>query len=249
MGLETTYQSFELPGKAYYKTAGIEMPDVIEMRHMTVKEIKHFSNLSEHGDMDLFADGVIQSCVKTKFDYTQLVPGDRIYLFYMLRALTMDNIYAFDVPCSRCGKVLAAGVNIFDLPKKEYDVEKHGYPLSVVLPKSKKTVEFILPNRSIEKTVQQEIRIYKEEFPNADPPEAIYLLKKIIKSISGIDTTADLVLFIDSMHFMDWRTLDKAISAASPGLDTDLIVPCTNEECGHKNNVTMSIRVNEFFLL
>jgi hypothetical protein len=246
---ESAYKSFELPGYDYYMAAKIEgMPQSVELRHMTIKEVKYFSQLAVNSDLNKFLDNILRSCCKTKIDWNQLLDGDRIYFFYMIRALTMDNIYAFDVNCEECGKVIRASADLFALPIKKYD-PNNGFPIKMTLPKSKALIEVILPTRVIEKEVEAELAKFTKELPYADKPEEEYTMRKLIKSINGSSDTIEMVKFISDMHLLDYKYLDKHLNEMLPGLDLDVIVPCEDIACNHHNLVTFSVRPNEFFRL
>jgi len=247
MSLENAYKSFELPGKTYYASAEIEMPVEVDLRHMTVKEVRYFSQLAENADLDKFIDNILRSCCKTEnILWDKLLDGDRVYMFYMVRALTMDNFYSFQTTCENCGKSIKASADLFALKKTEFD-DKKGYPLKVKLPKSGKVAEVTLPDREVEKAVEAETDQFNMTAPNAIAPEEEYRLRKIIKSVEGLQGT-ELIAFISTMHYMDWKAIEKAVRKNTPGLDLEVIVRC-KEGCGHANHVMMSFRPKEFFLV
>lgn len=244
MSLDSSYKPFELTGSAYYQMAGVNVPQTVEIRHLTIKEIKFFSQLSQSGSIDSFIDGLIQSCCRTKFDINQLLTQDRIYLFYMLRALTISNLYGFSVTCEDCGKTIEMDADLFTLDKKMYD-QSLGYPLKLALKHSGKTVEFVLPNRGIEKAVEQEVKKFRLDFPNGEPPEAVYQIRKLLKSVDGDSALGTIIAFSEEMHISDWVELDRYITKVSPGLDLNVTVPCSH--CGHENKEMFSVRPDQFF--
>lgn len=241
------YTTVELPGKDYYAAAEMKVPTELNVRYMTIREVQHFVQLAQSGNIEFFADSILKACIKEDIDLSQLLESDRLYLFYIVRALTMGNEYSFDVNCEKCGAHLPASVNIFDLPVRKYDKEKNGYPLAIKLPMSGKTITMILPTRGIQKAVEQEIKQLKLTNPNAESQETILLYRKLITSVDGASDLPTVVGFIDNLHFMDWRHIDKTIKELAPGLDLDVIVMC--EACSNANKVTFSIRPVEFFRL
>jgi hypothetical protein len=241
------YTQVELPGKEYYAAAGMQVPTELNVRYMTIREVQHFAALAQNGNVEFFADSILKACIKEEVDLNLFLDSDRLYLFYIIRALTMGNEYAFDVNCEGCAAQLPAKVNIFDLPIKKFDSTKNSYPMKVTLPHSGKVVSVVLPTRGIQKAVDQEIKQMKLNGHNAEGFETILLYRKLITSVEGIDDMPSLINFIDNMHFMDWRYLDKYLKDNTPGLDLDVVVIC--EQCGHANKVSFSIRPVEFFRL
>lgn len=241
------YQSVELPGKDYYEIANINMPAEINVRYMTIREVQHFVSLVNTGNGEFFADSILKACIKEPIDVNLLLEGDRLYLFYVIRALTMGNEYAFDINCESCGSLLPAKVNIFELPIKKFDKNKYSFPITVTLPVSKRTVSFVLPTRQTQKQVEQEIKQMKLSNPTAEVQDVILLYRKIITAVDNEKDISTVINFIDNMHFMDWRFLDNFIKKILPGLDLDAIVICEN--CNHANKVSFSIRPVEFFRL
>lgn len=258
MSLESSYKSFELPGYEYYKAAGIEMPRSVEIRNMTVKEVKYFSILGETSDLELFIDSILSSCCKTPVDWDALLEGDRIYLFYMLRAITFDNIYTFRIKCQNCKRTMEAGADLFALPKKDYD-PANGYPIKVPLPKSNKLATLVLPTRGITKKVDRIITKLLKDNPNMEIPREEYILREVVKGVSDLTDDNNLFKFLADLHFLDWRAMDKMLQKVAPGLDLDVIVPCEDEldshgkkiaaGCGFENLTTFSFRPKEFFLI
>lgn len=244
MSLESAYKPFDLCGAEYYQLAGVDVPATVELRHMTVKEVKYFSNLAQTGDINSFIDGLLQACSKTKLNVNNLLIGDRVQLFYMLRALTISNKYGFNITCADCGKTNMADADLYTMEKKVYD-PKLGFPLTLKLKHSGKTIEFVLPTRGIEKAIEQEVKRFKQENPNGDPPEAVYQLRKIIKSVDGETDLPKLLEFAEEMHIADWIELDKYILKVSPGLDLDVIIPC--QFCQYENKEMFSVRPDQFF--
>ena len=245
MSLENAYKTFELPGSKYYKLAEIEMPEQVSLRHMTVKDVKYFSQLAENADLEKFIDQILKSCCKESLNWNALLDGDRVFMFYMIRALTMDNMYSFVTPCSDCGHKMSASADLFALPHKEYD-ESLGYPMKVSLPKAGKVADVVFPNRMIEKKVGKMIEDFLKTAPGATPPEEEYRLKEIIKSVEGFEGV-DLFNFISGMHYMDYKAIEKAIRKNGPGLDLEVLLDC--EECGFQNSITFSLKIKEFFLI
>jgi hypothetical protein len=241
------YTTVELPGRSYYALAEIKVPTELNVRYMTIKEVQHFVSLAQSGNIEYFADSILRACIKEDIDLNLLLDSDRLYLFYVVRALTMGNEYSFDVNCEKCAAVLPSKVNIFDLPIKTYDDSKYGYPVAITLPVSKKTITMVLPTRGIQKHVEQEVRQLQLSNPNAENQETILLYRKLITSVDGAKDMPSVINFIDNMHFMDWRHIDKTIKEITPGLDLDVIVMC--EACSNANKVTFSIRPVEFFRL
>jgi hypothetical protein len=248
MSLESAYKPFDLTGGGYYKLAGVNIPEVVEIRHMTVKEVKYFSQLAQTGDVNTFIDGLLSACCKVttqgKLDINSMLTGDRVFLFYMLRALTISNKYGFSVNCSECGKLNIADADLYTMEKKHYDTSL-GFPLKLKLKHSGKTIEFILPSRGIEKSVEQEVKKFKADNPNGDPPEAVYQLRKLIKSVDGDSDLPVILEFAEEMHIQDWIELDKYITGISPGLDLDVVIPC--QFCSHENKEMFSVRPDQFF--
>lgn len=244
MSLDNSYKPFELTGGSYYKLAGVNIPETVELRWMTVREVKYFSQLAQTGDVNTFIDGLLQACCKTKIDVNSMLVGDRVFLFYMLRALTISNMYGFSINCAECGKLNMADADLYTMEKKHYDTTL-GFPLKLKLKHSGTTIEFVLPTRGVEKSVEQEVKRFKSENPNGDPPEAVYQLRKLVKSVDGETDLPAILEFAEEMHIQDWIELDKYITKVSPGLDLDVVIPC--QYCQHENKEMFSVRPDQFF--
>jgi len=240
--MSKVYQTFNLPGEEYYKLNGNPI-EPISLCNLSIKEIKFFKALARSGDLEQFVDNLLSNTSQTKFNVDRLVVGDRIFLFYMLRALTFGKDYSFKTICSGCFQPLEFDVDIFEMNKKTFDPSLSN-PIKKTL-KSGITLDFILPTREIEKQVIVETKTYKNEFPAGEPPDTLFLAKRIIKSVNGDNDPMNVYKYVEDMPLLDWFELDEYIQKVSPGLDLDLVITC--DSCGKENKEKLSPYPDEFF--
>jgi hypothetical protein len=247
MSLSIDYKPFDLPGAAYYKAANLPVPATVNLRHLTVSELRYFSKIT---NLDYFIDKILQSCLEggaAKFDTDLLLTGDRIYMFYMIRALTVGEKYSFEIECSNpnCGQKLGASANLFELPVKKFD-ETIGYPIHIHLPKANKGIDIALFNRQMEKEVETEVAKAEKEAPNTEPNEPVFRLWQMVKNVEGL-TPVEAHMFLTQLHYLDWRAIEKVLTQVTPGLDLDATIKC--DKCMKITEFSFSLRPKEFFLL
>lgn len=173
-------ETVELPSKGILYPEGHPLSSgKVEMKYMTAKEedILTNPNYLKQGNV---IDKLLQSMLVTKFNYDDLLIGDKNAIMVAARILSYGKNYDIVVK----GKEHTVDLSL--LSNKVFNEEelKKGNSFEFELPATKNVVTFKLLTHGDEKEIDQEVKgvqkLQKDSFP-----EATTRLKHIITSING----------------------------------------------------------------
>ena len=208
-------ETVELPSKGILYPEGHPLSSgKVEMKYMTAKEedILTNPNYLKQGNV---IDKLLQSMLVTKFNYDDLLIGDKNAIMVAARILSYGKNYDVVVR----GKEHTVDLSL--LSNKVFNEEelKKGNSFEYELPATKNVVTFKLLTHGDEKEIDQEVKgvqkLQKDSFP-----EATTRLKHIITSINGNPDKKHIREFVDKYFLAaDARSLRHEYNRVSPDLD------------------------------
>lgn len=208
-------ETVELPSKGILYPEGHPLSSgKVEMKYMTAKEedILTNPNYLKQGNV---IDKLLQSMLVTKFNYDDLLIGDKNAIMVAARILSYGKNYDIVVR----GKEHTVDLSL--LSNKVFNEEelKKGNSFEYELPATKNVVTFKLLTHGDEKEIDQEVKgvqkLQKDSFP-----EATTRLKHIITSINGNPDKKHIREFVDKYFLAaDARSLRHEYNRVSPDLD------------------------------
>jgi hypothetical protein len=215
----------------------------IEIKYMTAKEedILTNQNLIKNGTV---IDKLLKSLIITKFDYNDLLIGDKNAILVAARILGYGNEYTF--------KYLEqeVTVDLGEIKDKELDeslIVKKDNPneFEFVLPYSKKIITFKFLTHKDDEKVLNEIKGL-EKISKLTNVASTTRWKHIIQSIDGDYNKKTVRDFVDNnLLARDSRALRTYINSIQP--DIDLIVDLELPDGSLQEGVSLPIGVNFFW--
>lgn len=215
----------------------------IQMYPMTVKdeEILSTSRFLKSGAATRM---VIDNCVASDIDARDILLYDSNYLLFFLRGISYGNDYKFKLKCSNssCGMEFDHTVKIDELEFEELpeDVKE---PFSVVLPKCKYKVTFVLPRLAHSEEIYNRNRKRKKSTADSDQRMVDNLIVTTIKITdpNGEDVPAgDWEEFYESLIGMDRAELSEKADF-STGVDTLDGVVCPYCESDFSGSIPIGV--------
>ena len=190
---------------------------IIEMKYMTAKEedILTNQNLISNGTV---LDKLLQSLILTKFDYNNLLVGDKNAIMVAARILGYGADYEFEYRGEKCEINLA---ELEDKPLSAKPIEEGKNEFSFTLPKAKKEITFKILTHKDESDISREIKGLTKLNKNANP-DLTTRMKYIIQSVDGDYEKKTIRNFVDNEFLaIDAREFRNYIRKIQP--DVNLI--------------------------
>ena len=235
----------ELPsgGKLYPKDHPLSKGKV-EMKYMTAREEDILTNQS-YIKSGVVLDKLFQALLVTKFNYNDLLVGDKNAIMIAARVLGYGKDYEFDTE-TPSGDKQTINVDLTKLIDKEVDysgVDAESQSITLTLPASKRTVVVGLMTHGIQKKIDTEEKGLKKLKRDAS---VTTMLKHVIKSIDGNEESKTIRYFVDNELFaIDARYIRSEIKKITP--DVDLTVDCIDEEDGEPFRSNLNIGLDFFW--
>jgi rubredoxin len=157
-----------------------------------------------------------------------LTVGDRVYLMFAVRRISLGNIYPVSQVCPRCEH---EKVYLFDLADQDMVKNKRIY--ETVLPKSGKAARFRVL------TGKDEERLAKIKSDRDD------LSMSILVRLELLDGKAPTMQDVKSLGMQDRNHLREQFEEVEGGVETDVEFQCTN--CDHEFERSLDIGQDGFF--
>ena len=206
----------ELPsqGKLYAPDSPLSK-GTIEMKYMTAKEEDILTNQSYIRD-GVVLDKLLQSLIVTKFNYSDLLIGDKNAIMVAARILGYGKDYKF----TYAGEEQVVDLSQIDsLPLNEEVENSTANNFSFTLPSSNNTITFKLLTHGDEKKIEQELKGLSKLSKN-NSPTVTTRLKHQITSINGEEDKAKIREFVDNyLLAQDSRALRERIKELGPDVD------------------------------
>ena len=216
MSFNLPTETIELPSKGLLYPEGHPLSNgTIEIKYMTAKEedILTNQNYIQNGTV---LDKLLKSLIVTKFDYNDLVIGDKNAIMIAARILGYGAEYKFTY------NGIEETVDLSEINNKPLDESlytKGQNEFTFTLPASNNEITFKFLTHGDESKISKELeglkRIKKEE-----SPELTTRLKYMITSINGDQESKTIREFIDQAFLArDARAFREHISKIQPDVD------------------------------
>ena len=231
----------DLPSKGLLYPEGHALAGgTVEIKYMTAKEedILTNQNYIKNGSV---IDRLLQSLIVTKFDYNDLLTGDKNAIMIAARILAYGAKY--DVTYNGVEQEIDLST-LENLPIDESLYKRGENKFSYVLPHTKNEVTFKLLTGHDEKKIEAELKSLKKISKNTSN-EVTVRLYRTITSINGSTEAKDIKEFT-SNYFLakDVREFRKFYKSVNP--DVDMEVPVINDE-GEEEIVSLPIGLSFFW--
>lgn len=230
-------ETVTLPTKgAFYSQDNPLSNGTVEIKYMTAKEEDILTNQSyiENGTV---IDKLLQAVVVTKFNWDELLIGDKNAIMIAARVLGYGKEYIFTYGNSK----ETVDLSLLEDKKINKEVlESDKNEFSFTLPHSGNTLTYKLLTHGDEKRIQSELKGLKK-INKTSSPEGTTRLKYLITSVEGKTEKKDIREFIDKyLLARDARALREEIVKNTPDLDLTFFPR------GRDNTVAIPIGI-EFF--
>lgn len=209
-------ETVELPSQGkLYPTDHPLAEGKIEMKYMTAKEEDILTNQAYIRD-GVVLDKLLQSLIVTKFNYSDLLIGDKNAIMIAARILGYGKDYKFNY----AGKEEVVDLSqIEPLPLTEEVKKTESNEFSFTLPSSGNVVTFKLLTHNDEKKIEQELKGLSKINKNSSPTITTRLKHQIL-SVNGEDKRPKVREFIDNyLLAQDSRALREEIKRIGPDVD------------------------------
>jgi len=248
----TPTEFVELPsrGQFYPTDHPLHGKDVIEMRFMTAKDEDILTSpaLLKKG---IAIDRLLQNLVvDTNINPNNLLIGDKNAMLLAARISGYGEQYPVALQCNSCGEVTQHDFNLAELELNHGVQPGEGNNVSLTergtfiaeLPVTKFSAEFRLLTGEDENYLQQSAeKLKKYSLPEAS---ATNLLKRLVVTINGVESSSEISNFIDNMPAQDARFLRACVQVVTPNVDMSQEVECSS--CGAVTETEVPF-TSEFF--
>lgn len=187
----------------------------IEMKYMTAKEEDILTNQAYIRD-GIVLDKLLQSLIVTKFNYSDLLIGDKNAIMVAARILGYGKDYKFNYASEEQVVDLS---QIEPLPLTDEVKKAESNEFNFTLPSSENTVTFKLLTHKDEKKIEQELKGLSK-INKKSSPIVTTRLKHQILSVNGEDELPKVREFVDNFLLaQDSRALREEIKRIGPDVD------------------------------
>jgi hypothetical protein len=212
----------------------------VEMKYMTAKEEDILTN-QNYISKGIVLDKLLQSLIITKFNYSDLLIGDKNAILIASRILGYGKDYNFTYDG------VEQTVDLSSLENKEIDESaftRGVNEFSYTLPHTNTEVTFQLMTEGLDKKIDREITAIKKINKLASP-EFTTRLKHIITSINSDTDPKTIKDFVENyLLAKDARALREHIAEMQPDID---MTTTAIDEYGEATDLEVPITVNFFF--
>ena len=209
----------------------------IEMKYMTAKEEDILSNSKFISDGTVI-DRVLKSLMVTKFNWDDLLIGDKNAIMVAARILGYGKDYTFKYNGVQ-ETVDLTKIEDKKINKKLYSDGKNEFTFT--LPHSENTITYQLLTGRDEKKVTNELKGLKK-INRDSSPEATTRLKQMILSVNGDDDKKVVRDFVDNyLLARDARAFREEVQNISPDVDLSFFPPGSDER------VSIPVGINFFW--
>tara|TARA_Y100000114_G_scaffold132508_1_gene131319 strand:+ start:1222 stop:1962 length:741 start_codon:yes stop_codon:yes gene_type:complete len=231
----------ELPSKGLLYPEGHPLAEgKVEIKYMTAKEedILTNQNYIKNGSV---IDRLLQSLIVTKFDYNDLLTGDKNAIMIAARILAYGAKY--DVTYNGVDQEIDLST-LENLPIDENLYKRGENEFSYTLPHTKNDITFKILTGHDERKIEAELKSLKKISKTASN-EVTVRLYRTITSVNGSTEAKDIKEFT-SNYFLakDVREFRKYYKSVNPDVDMDVTV--INDE-GEEEIVALPIGLSFFW--
>ena len=231
----------DLPSKGLLYPEGHPLAEgKVEIKYMTAKEedILTNQNYIKNGTV---IDKLIQSLVVTKFNYDDLLVGDKNAIMIAARILAYGSSY--DVTYDGIEQT----IDLSELNNKEIDESlftDRNNEFSFTLPHTKNDITFRLLTGHDEKKIEAELKGLKK-ISKTTSAEVTTRLIRTLKSVNGSSELKDIREFVNNYFLAkDVREFRKHYASITPDVDMDVNVVKSD---GEDEVIKLPIELNFFW--
>lgn len=251
------WEEIQLPSLGLYY--GDAMPEgKVEVRPMgiTAEKILSTQRLAATGKS---IDLMLKKCVKfpQSFSASDLLLGDKNFLFFYIRGITYGPEYNFLYTCTnkQCARASEYDGNLHDVRIKFANPELGVGPFKIELPvlSSAAKKQVWVKAKMLTSKESQEIinrintsRRYEDLDATIDEAVSSNIAKLITEVGTDLSSTTDkekIQKFVERMHSHDAKTIDQFIDKITPGIETTIRLGC--QHCG--NEMRLELPITESF--
>ena len=233
-------ENVELPSKGLlYSKENPLSSGVVEMKYMTAREEDILTN-QNYIEKGTVIDKLLQSLIVTKFDYNELLVGDKNALLVAARILGYGKNYSFEY----AGEEVSVDLSTMENRELHPDIESGVNEFQYKLPNSGIDITFKLLNHKDERDISNEIKGLKRLNKNSSS-DLSTRMKYMITSVNGDSEKSTIRKFIDnSLLAMDAREFRKHVKSFSPDVNLTTHVETKG---GEYKEITIPITLNFFW--
>lgn len=226
MSFNLPTETIELPSKGLLYPEGHPLSEgTIEIKYMTAKEEDILTNQNYISDGTVL-DKLLKSLIVTKFNYGDLIVGDKNAIMIASRILGYGAEYKFKYNGAE-ETVDLSKINNKELDESLFTKGKNEFTFD--LPASDNTITFKFLTHSDEVKISQELDGIKKLKKN-ESPELTTRLKHMITSINGDPEGKTIREFVDQAFLArDARAFREFIQKIQPDVDLTFF-PSTSTE-------------------
>jgi hypothetical protein len=238
----------ELPSKGLLYPEGHPLAEgKVEMKYMTAREEDILTN-QNYIKQGIVIDKLLQSMLITKFDYKDLLIGDKDAIMIAARVLGYGKDYPFSYYPDFSDSEEKVTVDLTQVKEKFLDekniIEKGKNEFSFLLPNTKNEITFKLLTHGDENEIDKEILGLKK-IDSKGNFDVTTRLRQMILSVNGSYDKKTIREFIEyGLLAKDSRALREYISNISPGVDLKYNYVFDN---GVSEDITIPITTNFFW--
>jgi hypothetical protein len=213
----------DLPSKGLLYPEGHPLASgQVEMKYMTAREEDILTN-QNYIKQGIVIDKLLQSMLITKFDYKDLLIGDKDAIMIAARILGYGKDYSFTYFPEHSDDEEKLTVDLTQLNEKflkeENIVEKGKNEFSFTLPNTKNEITFKLLTHGDDSEIEKETQGLKKIDPKGNF-EVTTRLRQMILSVNGSSDKKTIREFIEyGLLAKDSRALREYISTIAPGIN------------------------------
>lgn len=209
-------ETIELPSRGLVYPEGHPLAEgTIEIKYMTAKEEDILTNTNYINDGTVL-DKLLKSLIVTKFNYDDLLIGDKNAIMIAARILGYGAEYKFQFS----GKTEIVDLSTLENKPLDDSLYTRGKnEFSFTLPSSSNVITFKLLTHGDERKIDSEIKSLKKLSPDASP-ELTTRLKYLITSINGNSDIKTIREFVDTAFLArDARAFREYLNQIQPDVD------------------------------
>jgi hypothetical protein len=241
-------ETIELPSKGLlYPPDSPLASGKVEMKYMTAKEEDILTN-QNYLRQGIVIDKLLQSMLVTKFDYNDLLIGDKDAIMLAARVLGYGKDYEFNYYFNETSTTEKITVDLTKINEKPLIIDNIVTPnkneFHFELPNTGNKITFKLLTQGDEQNIEKEIQGLKKIDPKGNF-EIVTRLRYMILSVNGDSDKKTINEFVN-YNFLakDARAFREYIASISPGLDLKYKYELEN---GVEEDINIPITVNFFW--
>lgn len=239
-----------LPSKGYFYPADNPLSSgQIEIQYPTAKheDILTSQNLIQKR---IVLDKFLQAIIVTKFDYNDLLLGDRNGIMIAARILAYGSDYEVTVNCPQCNESIDEVIDLVSLQATEIEFNeehRHQTEFEFMLPKSERNVKLKLLTYRDQKKIDNELKNSKKLAKQSGiNKEVTTRLAHTIVELDGERDANKIRYFVENeLLTQDSRAIREKLTEITPNMDTTYLFSC--DYCGREDIIDVPMGVGFFW--